>query len=274
MLVLLSSLWEAIKNFSNKDTMNRGAAISFYSLFSLIPLILLVTAALGYVLGSDVVVMDKAIAFVKDIVPNISDRIISDLKGLAAKWKTLGWVALITLILGVDEVLNSMAIALTEVFDTSETYGFFRKKVVNALVLLVAFIAALFSVLVTAFAEVVKVYKFKVFGIDLYYYLIQSFFLKYLLPLFLIVVAVAFVYRMFGGRNLSFRHAIFGSIFFTVLWETAKQLFTYYIANFPAYNRFYASIGTVMLLMIWIFYTVCIFLFCAAFARAAFVKKL
>jgi len=274
MAQFVSALWLALRNFYKKDAMNRGAAISFYSLFSLIPLILLVTAAIGYVLGSDTAVLERAIAFLRDLVPNISERIIADLKGLSVKWRTLSWIAIITLLLGVDEVLNSLALALTEIFDTTVIFKFFVKKIVNMLVLIVAFIAALFSVFVTATVELFKHYKFKIFGIDLYYYLVQSFFLKFLLPIVVVVVAVAFVYRIFGARNLSLRHAFFGSFLFTVLWEVAKQLFTYYIANFPSYNRFYASIGTVMLIMIWIFYTVCIFLFSAAFARAAFEKKL
>lgn len=265
-------IWRGLRLFLRVDGMNRAAAISFFALFSLIPLMLLITSILGSFLGKNAQVMDSVVAFVKQSLPYLSDRITSDLKGLSLKWKTFGWVGLITLVWSADLVLDSMSSALAATFDTTSRFGFVRRKIVNMLVLCLSVAAAFFSLMTTALAEILKHYRFKLLGIDLYYYLIESLTFKYILPMSFMIVAAALVYRMFSGPNLNLRHAFYGSILFTALWEAAKQLFALYISYFPAFNKFYASIGAVMLLMVWIYYTISIFLFCAAFARVSYER--
>ncbi|MBI5468270.1 MAG: YihY/virulence factor BrkB family protein, partial [Deltaproteobacteria bacterium] len=60
---------------------------------------------------------------------------------------------------------------------------------------------------------------------------------------------------------------------FTALWELAKQLFAWYVSNFGAYNKFYGSLETLMLLLLWIFYSSNIFLFSACVAKSAYDNK-
>ncbi len=272
MLKFIVNMWRAFRLFLRIDGMNRAAAISFFALFSLIPLMLLITAILGSFLGKNAQVMEDVVAFVKQSLPYLSERITADLKGLSLKWKTFGWVGLITLVWSADLVFDSMSSALAATFDTTSRFGFVRRKIVNMFVLFMSVAAAFFSLMVTALAGILKHYKFKVLGVDLYFYLIESLTLKYILPMSFMVVAAALVYRMFSGPNLNLRHAFYGSILFTALWEAAKQLFALYISYFPAFNKFYASIGTIMLLMVWIYYTISIFLFCAAFARVSYER--
>ena len=263
----------ALRLFLQNDGMNRAAAISFFALFSLIPLMLLMTAILGSFLGKNAQVMDRVVMFVKQSLPYLSERIVADLNGLSLKWKTFGWVGLITLIWSADLVLDSMSSALAAIFETTSKFGFIRRKIINMFVLLISVAAAFFSLTITAFAEIFKRVRFDVFGIDLYHLLIKGVTMKYIVPMGLIIVAVAFVYWMFSGSKLNLRYAFYGSFLFTVFWEAAKQLFALYISYFPTYNKFYASIGTVMLLMVWMYFTVSIFLFCAAFARVAYEKS-
>ncbi|MBI5970462.1 MAG: YihY/virulence factor BrkB family protein [Deltaproteobacteria bacterium] len=269
MLKFIVSIWRGFRLFLKIDGMNRAAAISFFALFSLVPLILLIAAILGSFLGKNAQVMENVVTFVKQGLPYLSDRIINDLNGLSLKWKTYGWVGFVTLLWSADLVFDSMSSALAATFDTTSRFGFVRRKIVNMLVLCLSVAAAFFSLMTTTLAGILRHYKFKVFEIDLYHYLIESLTFKYVLPMGFLFVAAALVYRMFSGPNLNLRHAFYGGLLFTVLWEAAKQLFALYISYFPAFNKFYASIGTVMLLMAWIYYTISIFLFCAAFARVS-----
>ena len=89
----------------------------------------------------------------------------------------------------------------------------------------------------------------------------------------LISLVIAVVYRVLAGGNLDLRHAFFGSALFAILWEAAKQLFALYVSNFLSYNKFYGSLGTLMILLLWIFYTMNIFLFAASMARASYLRS-
>jgi len=45
--------------------------------------------------------------------------------------------------------------------------------------------------------------------------------------------------------------------------EIAKQLFTWYVANYTRYNVIFGSLEAVVILVIWVFYVALILLFCA-----------
>jgi len=126
--------------------------------------------------------------------------------------------------------------------------------------------------MVTTTAEVVRSIDTTVLGVDLGYYIIDSFALKYLLPFVIMVSATSAVFKIFSGPHLSFLYAFYGSVIFTLVWEFAKHMFALYISYFPYYNKFYGSLGAIMILLLWLFFTAVIFLFSASVARAAYLK--
>lgn len=268
-----SVIREAISLFNRTACFTSAAAISFYAFFSLIPIMLLVTASLGFFLGTQEGLLDTVIDMVRQSLPYISDRIVGDLRGLSVQWRRFGWISIVVLISSAELVLEATAAELSSVFGTTRRFGFVRRKIINLGVLLIGIFAALTSILMTAASVVISKYQLHIFGIDIVYYLVQSLALKILLPFVLVTAVVAVVFRIFSGPNLNFRYALYGSVMFTTLWEAAKQVFTWYVSNFQSYNKFYASLGTLMILLIWIFYSANIFLFSAAVARSAFAAR-
>ena len=270
---IYSILREAVSLFNRNACFTSAAAISFYAFFSLIPIMLLVTAALGFFLGTHEGLIDDVVAMVRQSLPYISERIVNDLKGLSTQWRKFGWISIIVLIFSAELVLEATASELSSVFDTGRRFGFVRRKIINLGVLLLGIIAALVSILMTAASVLLSNFHLRVFGIDIVYYLVQSLTFKILLPFLLVTAVVAVVFRLFSGPYLNVRYALYGSVIFTTMWEVTKQVFTWYVSNFQSYNKVYASLGTLMLLLIWIFYSANIFLFSAAVARSAFVAR-
>lgn len=270
MIRLLIILRDGIRIFRSSGSFDRAASISFYALFSIIPLMLLVTAGLGFILGTHADIFDNVVRMTRKSIPYLSERIVKDLAGLSKSWKAWGWFSVVMLILSSEMVLDSAAEALLEIFEVKGGFGYFRKKIINFAILLVALLTALASILVTAAAEILLSVRVVVYGVDLSYYLIEGLALTFILPFVLMALSVTFVYKMFSGSNLSFRFAFYGSLLFTSVWEVCKYLFAYYISNFAQYNKFYGSLSTVMILLLWIFFSTTIFLFSASLARAAY----
>lgn len=74
------------------------------------------------------------------------------------------------------------------------------------------------------------------------------------LGLALVVLAVSLTYR-FGPTHGRVRPPLFswGLLVAVVLWFLAARGFMLYLANFPAYNRIYGSIGAVVVLLMWLY---------------------
>ena len=256
--------------FHRNDCQTSAAAISFYAFFSLIPLMFVMTAGVGFLIGSRPDLQDRVIGMVRESVPYLSPRFISDLKELSLNWKTFGWLGLVTLVYGAELVVGASARALTRIFETE--VGFFRRKIVNLLGVLLAILAALASIALTAASYYLEAIEVNILGLGYIYTFFIIILTRFVAPFLLVSGIIALVFRLLSGPNLDTRSAFFGSTLFTVLWELAKQLFALYVANFQSYNKFYGSIGTLMILLMWIFYSANIFLFAASTARAAYLS--
>ncbi|GMR04842.1 MAG: hypothetical protein BMS9Abin23_0756 [Thermodesulfobacteriota bacterium] len=263
-------LRDSIRIFLENNCFNMAAAISFFAFFSLIPILFLIISALGFFLGARSDIFERVVDMAKISLPYLSGGIIADLKGLMAAWKTFGWFSLIVLMLSAELVLNAVADALIAIFNVHESYGFFRKRVINAFVILLAIFAAFISIMVTAVVHIIESVDITVMGIDLTHYVFESLVIQYLFPFAVVVAAVTLVFKIFSGSGLRLRYAFYGAVLFAFLWEVAKQGFALYLYYFPTYNRFYGSVGTIMVLLIWMFFSAAIFLFSASVAKAAF----
>jgi membrane protein len=73
--------------------------------------------------------------------------------------------------------------------------------------------------------------------------------------LLLIAMAVALLYWLGPAVKHSFEWVSPGAILFVVLWIAASIGFSWYVSNFGDYNRTYGSIGAVILLLIWLYWT-------------------
>ncbi|OGP21203.1 MAG: hypothetical protein A2054_02800 [Deltaproteobacteria bacterium GWA2_55_10] len=267
---LIPVVREGVRIFRRSSGFTNAAAISFYAFFSLIPVMFLVTAGVGFVLGANPDLQARTIGMVRKSLPYISQRIIEDFIELSGNWKTFGWIGLLSLISGAELVTNAAVSALTSIFGTRHRFGFLRTRAVGLLVILLAIIASLASIAVTALSFMLERHEINFFGLGYVYELFVIAVFRFIVPFLMVSSVIAVVYRVLAVANLDFRNAFFGSILFTVLWEAAKQLFALYVSNFQSYNRFYGSLGTLMILLMWIFYSVSIFLFSASVARAAY----
>jgi membrane protein len=88
-----------------------------------------------------------------------------------------------------------------------------------------------------------------------------------LLAVALNIVMFAVIYRFLPNAKLTWREAFVGGAFMGVLWELAKQGFSFYLSRFGNYNKMYGSLGGLMILILWIFYTSMLLLLGAEVAK-------
>lgn len=75
------------------------------------------------------------------------------------------------------------------------------------------------------------------------------------LSLLLVVVGVALMYRLGLNRNIHHRLFTRGIFVAVVIWVAASRGFVLYLANFDTYNRIYGSIGAVVALLMWLYFS-------------------
>jgi membrane protein len=77
--------------------------------------------------------------------------------------------------------------------------------------------------------------------------------LRWLIILGLILMAISFIYYLAPARRKSFRFVSAGSLLATILVVISTLAFNFYVDNFSSYNVLYGSLGTLMIVLVWIY---------------------
>jgi len=87
--------------------------------------------------------------------------------------------------------------------------------------------------------------------------------LRYVVVAVLLLIAVGFVYWAAPAIDLPFRLISPGAVTFVFVWLPFTYLFGLYVTNFGSYNATYGTLGGVVVLLVWIYFSSFIFLVAA-----------
>jgi membrane protein len=77
--------------------------------------------------------------------------------------------------------------------------------------------------------------------------------LRWLIILALLLMAISLVYYLAPAKQKSFRFFSAGSLLATFLIVITTLGFNFYVDNFASYNALYGSLGTLMIVLVWIY---------------------
>ncbi|MGH8273246.1 MAG: YihY/virulence factor BrkB family protein [Gammaproteobacteria bacterium] len=97
--------------------------------------------------------------------------------------------------------------------------------------------------------------------------------IRWVILVLLIGCGLAILYRYVPNRNRpGWRWVACGSAAATILWLVGSALFSVYVGHFASYNRTYGTVGTVVVLLLWLFISALIVLL-GAEANAAIERE-
>ena len=93
--------------------------------------------------------------------------------------------------------------------------------------------------------------------------------LAHFAPFFLVIGAFTFLYLLVPNTPVRFRAALIGGTVAGILWQTAGMAFAFFVASATGYQAIYATFGTAMFFMIWLYVSWLILLLGASIAYYA-----
>jgi membrane protein len=90
---------------------------------------------------------------------------------------------------------------------------------------------------------------------------------NFVISFVLITVLFAAIYKILPDRPLAWRDVIFGAIVTTLLFTTGKSLIAIYIGSSATVSS-YGAAGSLIALLLWVYYSAQIFLLGAEFTKA------
>lgn len=144
---------------------------------------------------------------------------------------------------------NAMINAFNETYHTIETRHPLWQRLISLIMVMVTVTMLTVAILLIIFSEI-GLAKF-IHGDKAYYYLLLIG--KWSVLLILCFCLISFNYFIGPKKKKGWRFFSAGSIFATVLIAIASIAFAYYVNNFGTYNSLYGSIGTLIVVLMWIY---------------------
>ena len=134
-----------------------AAAISFYALLSLIPLLLISSAVLGSFAGSSSATAQAITEGIRRILPRVTgEQIEATLQTLIVRRRLAGGLGLISLIWVASGAFDMVASSLTVLCDLQESRGYLQRKVTAFFLSLISGIGFLLSLAVASLATAIE----------------------------------------------------------------------------------------------------------------------
>jgi membrane protein len=253
---------EIVHCLRQHDLMMMAAAIAFYWLLALIPLLLLGTSAVGYLLGSSDRAVDVVMGAARRLIPRATARDVEVfLRSLIQSRHITGVLGIGFLLWVSMGVFEMIASSLTTLTGGKETRSYLRRKLI-ALVLMCTvgflfFVTLLGGWVLTAWPNVEDLLGVR---LALPRFLTDPGFRRYFTSI-LMGVLLAVVYRVAPLRDIGWPAAMTGAAIAAILWHQAKVVFNWYITHYARHSILYGILGGSIGLVLWIFYTAIILLF-------------
>jgi membrane protein len=255
-----------VKEIGEDDVSNTAAGVAYYAFLSLFPLLLGLIALLGLFLPSEIV-QRQVLNFLSQVVPGSVNVLESNIQDVIRLRGALGLVGLLGLFWSGTGVFSAITHAVNRAWDVAKEHPFYIKKPREfAMILAMGFLFLLslsLSTLVTRLASL----GFPQAGLFLRSGTVALAFVFSLL-VFLIV------YKFIPHTRVNWQDVWLGALLSAFLFEAAKFFFIYYLNTFGNYDRIYGSIGSIIVVLVWIYYSAFILIvgaeFCAIFRRTRF----
>jgi len=265
------------RNFREHDGELSTCALAFFLLISFIPLSLVLIATLSFFFKSEVIA-GFYISQLKSQLPSIDiGRFIAVIERIIYKKRYLAFIWIPFLFWWGSFVFDIIERGLEKAFRINESRVYWQAKIRHFSIIL----AMAFAVLaVTVISNFIVLFKNTGLALFLEENLNEMGSLNNLIsmvgdiPLLLSAVTtmlmntflIFIIYRFVPPKKLDNLSIFKGALFASFSYEVVKYLFSYYIKEINDYTSIFGSLNTIVILMIWIWYTCFLFIIGAEMA--------
>ncbi len=228
-----------------------AAQSAFFILFSMIPIILLLMTMVRYtpVTKADV------LTAVLSVFPTTFDSMITSIVNqVYNESMAIVPVTIVTALWAAGKGLMALAAGLNVIYDYKETRNYIQLRLrgtfYTVLLLLVIFLALVMSVFghsITSFVE-----EYIPLGKDLVGFIVSA--SGFVTP-FMMIGLMLLMYRFLPNRKDTFFHQLPGAVFTTIGWMIISWIFSIYLDVFTGFSTMYGSMTTIVLIMLWMYFT-------------------
>ena len=266
---LTPTLKETFADWNKYEAPRLGAALAFYTILSLSPLVILVVALVGLFFDRSTA-QTHILNQVQGMIGAEGGKAVESMLANAHKPSSgiLGTiVGLLTLLFGASGVFGELRSAMNKIWEvppkeTSGVWGMLRERFFSfGMVLSIGFLLMVSLVLSTALAAIGKFFG-GILPVPASVLAIANFLFSFLA----IAVLFALIFKFVPETKIPWRDVRVGAIATALLFTIGKTLIGLYLGK-ASVGSAYGAAGSLIVVIVWVYYSAQIFFFGAEFTH-------
>lgn len=267
-------LWPLLKDtgerFSRDNALRLSAALSYYSIFSIAPLLLIAISITGAIMGAEAargqLYDELRYTFGPQASATLEDMIASTNKPAANIWMSLAGTA--ALLFGASGAFGQLKEALNTIWEVEPPKGngilrFIKDRFLSFAMVLGTGFLLLTSMILTTALDALSGWIGSATTLPVALWQAISF----LITFTLISALFAAIFKVLPDRLILWRDVVVGALTTALLFHLGKFALGIYLAR-ESTSSAYGAAGSVVLILLWVYYTSVIVFFGAEFTRS------
>ena len=265
--VVFSLLKEAASSWSAHKAPKMGAALAYYTAFSLAPLVILVLSLVSLVMKRDAAAQGL-VAEISDLVGAEGGSVVQGILQHAGSTQALSWstaLSLLVLWISASGAFGELQDSLNTIWEVPPQEGAWWTMLrQRALSLSMVFVLGFFLVTSLLVSSLITGVTGEFLGAGSKWALEAA---NTAVSLVIISVLFGFIFRYLPDAKLRWRDVMPGAFFSAALFILGKVLLALYISH-SAFASSYGAAASFVVILFWVFYSAQILYFGAEFTRA------
>lgn len=247
-------LRETLAGFARHNVFGMSASLSFYALFALIPLVLLIFFLLSHLVFSSDYAIVKLAILTGNLVPEFSSKIMVEVYSATQTKAAWGALGLFVLLWTITPLASSLRSAFYNISSMVEAPSYFKRKLKD--VVSVLGILLLFFLFTSAGFIIEKVVRFLAVHLPV----LQLNTVGAIGTLLLTALLITIFYKVFFPMRVAFVHLLLGACLTALLWLLMRPAFGLFLSINKDYGAIFGGMKTMFVSITWLYLNFAVFL--------------
>ena len=247
-------LRETLGGFVRHNILSLSASLSFYALFALIPLILLIFFLLSHLVFSSDYAIVKLAILTGNLVPDFSNKIMTEVYSATQTKAAWGALGVFVLLWTITPLAANMRSAFYTIAAMVEAPSYFKRKIKD--VISVLGILLLFFLFTFAGFMIEKVVRFLASHLPI----LEISIVGSISTLLLTTMLIAVFYKVFFPMRISIRQLFLGASLTALLWLLMRPAFGLFLSVNENYGAIFGSMKAMFVSITWLYLNFAVFL--------------
>ncbi|MFC5603757.1 YihY/virulence factor BrkB family protein [Sporosarcina koreensis] len=243
---------ELLVRIKKVDITGLGSQLAFFFLLSLFPLLIFLITLLPFLNLDE----SQVFLFIRDYAPDSVYTLIHDTVEEILKNRNGGLLSIgaLATIWSASKGMNALTKAMNRSYYVEETRSFLVSRAMSVVFTIALIAVLIIALILPVFGQQIGMLAFSYFGMEEGFLKLWGS-MRWVLPPILIFLVFSALYWAVPNLKIRLKSAMPGALFATAGWILTSLAFSYYVGSFANYSKTYGSIGGIIVLMMWLYFS-------------------